>query len=78
MQTSSTIDIRDATLAVILPSRFAEVSHVVDALDRWQLGLDQVRYYEIIGFYDNGSWMGQVYSEVIRLYRELGYLPPEG
>ena len=78
VQTTGRIDIRDATLAVILPSRFSEVSVVVEALDRWNLGPDQVRYFEVIGFHESDSWMGQVYSEVIKLYRELGYLLPEG
>lgn len=71
---SDAIDIRDATLAIILPSRYSEVPSVVEALDRWGLAEDKVRYYEVMGFSEGESWIGQVYREVAAVYREFGFI----
>lgn len=74
IQTTTSIDIAEATLAVVLPSAILEESSVVEALARWGLAKNAVRYYDVQGFHGQDSWLGQIYSEVSKVYRDCGFL----
>lgn len=74
VQTTNSIDIADATIAIILPSAILDEPLVVEALDRWRLSKEAVRYYEVQNFHGNESWLGQIYREISKVYRDHGFL----
>ncbi|MBY6059140.1 hypothetical protein [Leisingera daeponensis] len=74
IQTENSIDIADATLAIVLPSAILDEPMVVDALDRWGLAKEAVRYYDVQGFHGTDSWLGQIYAQISIVYRDHGFL----
>lgn len=74
VQTTTPIDIPGTTLAIILPSAILDVPLVIDALDRWGLAKEAVRYYEVIDFHESDSWLGQIYGQITAIYKEHGFL----
>ncbi len=74
VQTNQSIDIAAATLAIVVPSRYLRIPLVVEALERWGISGDSIKYYETIGFHDNNSWLGQIYRQVADVYRAHGIL----
>jgi hypothetical protein len=68
------IDIRDATLAIILPQQYLQLDEIVEALSRWNLPADAKHYYKVIGFHVGESWMGQIYREIEKVYRKHGII----
>lgn len=72
VQVDSPIDIRSAILGIVVPAPFLNEAEVVEALDRWNVGM--VRSYEIFEFHSPGTWIAQIYQEICDAYIELGFL----
>lgn len=72
IQIGDPIDIREAILGIIVPSPFMNEDEVLEALRRWEVST--IRSYEIFDFHSPGSWIPQIYGEVVKMYTEFGFL----
>jgi hypothetical protein len=72
LQTEIALRIQDVALGIVLPQQFMRLTPVVDALARWNI--PHIETYKVLEFHESGSWIGQLYEAVYRLYERLGYL----
>jgi hypothetical protein len=72
VQVADAVDIQSAVLGMIVPAPFMNEAEVVDALHRWDV--DMIRTYEIFEFHSPDAWISQVYEEVTKAYKELGFM----
>lgn len=74
VQISTSIDIKEATLDIIIPQRYLEMPEVIEALTRWGLAKENVHYYETMAFHEQGGWLPQIYNTVVAVYKKHGFI----
>lgn len=74
VQVGASINIKEATLDILMPQRYLDMCEVVEALGRWGLAEENVHYYEVMGFHDQGGWLPQIYKLVMDIYKKRGFL----
>lgn len=72
VQTSMPIDIKDATIGIIIPQPYLNEPMVVEAIARWNI--DEVMTFEIFEHQNPGSWIDQIYALTKGFYKRKGFL----
>ncbi|AUR01317.1 hypothetical protein [Phaeobacter inhibens] len=72
IQIANSLDLRDVVVKILVPEPFITDEVFLSAVKKHDLQ-DRVGDFNIVGFHEGNSWIGQIYQATSDAFKELGY-----